>query len=460
MANVLDALTLKDTKTGKTTEYEIQDKGARAQIAAQVAASTDENADYAAEVVDARVGADGESYDSLGEAIRGQREKSKDEVTQLKSDLVKLENGDGLPNTTWVRGEFRGDGVISYGTNYRIASETNMIFSEDTKISVLDGFRFLILYFNGETLLNNYEVLDAITVEANKEFKVNIYRDVEDETEIADIDLFVSQLVCPTKIQKQIDETNVKVDNIEFITMLNKKNLHQMFKKVTVIGDSLSSGFIYDENGNPHSLYDHSWGAIMGSRYNAQYNLACFGGATTKSWWNNEIADRGLDFALSHRAQAYIIALGVNDSGYFEGNIGTRGSIDLNDFNNNGDTFYGWYSKIIQRMSALNNGVVFCLTLPRCIHPAGNEVYNTINIAIRDIVYYLQTNTNINVNLVDLDADYINYYTSPVMERMYYMGHYQVGAYALMANIISEGIDNVIYNNPERFRYAELVETD
>lgn len=87
MANVLDALTLKDTKTGKTTEYEIQDKGARAQIAAQVAASTDENADYAAEVVDARIGADGESYDSLGEAIRGQREKSKDEVTQLKGDL-------------------------------------------------------------------------------------------------------------------------------------------------------------------------------------------------------------------------------------------------------------------------------------------------------------------------------------------------------------------------------------
>lgn len=119
MANVLDALTLKDTKTGKTTEYEIQDKGARAQIAAQVAASTDENADYAAEVVDARVGADGESYDSLGEAIRGQREKSKDEVTQLKSDLGELLSK--VTNITWIANQYvnKTDGAFPTANGYK-----------------------------------------------------------------------------------------------------------------------------------------------------------------------------------------------------------------------------------------------------------------------------------------------------------------------------------------------------
>lgn len=82
MAEILDGFVLNGT------EYELRDNGARQQIAEQVSASTDGNADYAAEVVDARIGADGESYDSLGEAIRGQREKSKDEVTQLKGDII------------------------------------------------------------------------------------------------------------------------------------------------------------------------------------------------------------------------------------------------------------------------------------------------------------------------------------------------------------------------------------
>ena len=81
MAEILDGFVLNGT------EYELRDNGARQQIAEQVAASTDADANYAAEVVNARVGADGESYDSLGEAIRGQREKSKDEVTQLKGDI-------------------------------------------------------------------------------------------------------------------------------------------------------------------------------------------------------------------------------------------------------------------------------------------------------------------------------------------------------------------------------------
>lgn len=129
MANVLDALTLKDTKTGKTTEYEIQDKGARAQIAAQVAASTDTDADYAAEVVDARVGADGESYASLGEAIRGQREKSKDEVTQLKGDLVDFAETCGNEILQFTKGYYINTSGSIVDINAKTASSNGWAYA-------------------------------------------------------------------------------------------------------------------------------------------------------------------------------------------------------------------------------------------------------------------------------------------------------------------------------------------
>lgn len=163
MANVLDALTLKDTKTGKTTEYEIQDKGARAQIAAQVAASTDENADYAAEVVDARVGAEGESYASLGEAIRGQRDKSKEEISELKSDLTEVADKgvfrlDIMGEMELVKGYRDGSGM-HMGSLNTIAFKDVQIAQKDMVISTddFDTYRFALFLYDkdGVTLLDN-----------------------------------------------------------------------------------------------------------------------------------------------------------------------------------------------------------------------------------------------------------------------------------------------------------------
>lgn len=71
---------------------ELQDKTdtLAEQIAANVAASTDSDADYAAEVVDARVTADGEEKISLGEAIRAVGS----EVAGARIDIGKEEYGD------------------------------------------------------------------------------------------------------------------------------------------------------------------------------------------------------------------------------------------------------------------------------------------------------------------------------------------------------------------------------
>lgn len=81
MAVELDGVTLNGT------DYNFKDNVARQQIAANVAANTDSNADYAAEVVDARIGADGTTYTSLGEAIRVQVDELSEVDSRLKEDL-------------------------------------------------------------------------------------------------------------------------------------------------------------------------------------------------------------------------------------------------------------------------------------------------------------------------------------------------------------------------------------
>ena len=156
MSQVLDTLTLKDTNTGKTTEYQIQDKVARAQIAAQVKASTDADANYAAEVVDARVGADGESYDSLGEAIRGQREKSKEEVTQLKEDMNVLYNNDFYFYKTPSSKYNTKDGYYDYNNVFHSNQEWKAYI-----IEVNSREQFKINFYSYGTDTNKYIITDA-----------------------------------------------------------------------------------------------------------------------------------------------------------------------------------------------------------------------------------------------------------------------------------------------------------
>lgn len=62
--------------------------GLDARLDANVAASTDSNADYAAEVVDARVGRDAKSYGSLGEAVRGQIGTLTDSLDESNTELT------------------------------------------------------------------------------------------------------------------------------------------------------------------------------------------------------------------------------------------------------------------------------------------------------------------------------------------------------------------------------------
>lgn len=109
------------------------------------------------------------------------------------------------------------------------------------------------------------------------------------------------------------------------------------------------------------------------------------GGQTTKSWLTSNIG-ANLAFDGNHTCEAYICGLGVNDAGRLGSNyLETISDIDINNYNNNIDSYYGNYGKIIQKIKEISpKAKIWLVTIPY-----SNSIYQNYNEAIRsfDNVY-------------------------------------------------------------------------
>ena len=94
-----------------------------------------------AELIDIRVGADGTTYSTAGDAVRGQ-------VSDLKSDLDGVQNVTAfVPSLTWEQGGL-SDGADST-SNIRIRTKF-IAFTKGTevKFSVLSGYKYAVNFYN------------------------------------------------------------------------------------------------------------------------------------------------------------------------------------------------------------------------------------------------------------------------------------------------------------------------
>lgn len=219
------------------------------------------------------------------------------------------------------------------------------------------------------------------------------------------------------------------------------------FLNVGVIGDSLASGAAVA--GSPGNIQDtpdnfaYSWGQFLARLTGNKYYNFSFGGAKVKTWLESTYATQCYDG--EHNCECYIIGLGVND--YGAGTTqGTTADIDLEDYNNNADTFCGNYGKIIQKIQEIcPKAKIFCLT-----SPIGAWSYNN---RIKQIVQLFD-----NCYSIDLFNNGLYKY-GPIA---YYRrgGHYNAIAYMLIARIIAKEIDKFIENNPDEFNQIEFINTN
>ena len=255
----------------------------------------------------------------------------------------------------------------------------------------------------------------------------------------------------PEKLKKIISEENPLANLLENGGYIN------IFNKIACIGDSLTEGvFEYTENGEvkyagkPQGFEPYSYPSQLMRMTGATVGNYGVGGATAKSWLETTACTDC--FKEENKAQAYIIALGTNDTNY-DGDVNT--DIDVSNYNNNADTFVGNYAKIIQKCLELQpKAKIFVVTIPKTRTDYHNA-WTTGNSKIKAVAEKL------GVYVLDIYT-YSESFDNPdeYKKHFYSGGHRNAVGYKRTAMEYATYISWIIYNNPNDFRNAQFIETD
>lgn len=240
----------------------------------------------------------------------------------------------------------------------------------------------------------------------------------------------------------------ITIDSItnSFVYIDSKKtNLIQLFHKIGIIGDSLSSGVVYDANGaNPINNYDYSWLSCIGRKNGIDVYHYATGGMFCKRWmgWSRGARAFGGDQQVQAEiCPMYIIALGTNDantetSGYDIGTISDAAGTD---------SFVGYYKQIINTVHTYQpNAVILCVSLYNRSDTAITYSEMIENIAeLYSYCYY--------VPLIDYLPQRLtsNFGDSSIWIKT---NHYSGLGYVVVAEIMEKLINNIIWDNISDFK--------
>ena len=229
-----------------------------------------------------------------------------------------------------------------------------------------------------------------------------------------------------------------------------------IFRTIACIGDSLSSGEFESKTADGtkryHDFYEYSWGQFIGRSCGSKVYNFSMGGMTAKNYMEN-FADAHGFWGRDKLAQAYIIAMGVNDIFGRGQEIGSTTDICREDYTKNADTFAGWYARIIQKIKTLQpRAKIFLVSMPK-----GGDEKDEKRKKVRDLLEEF-TKFFDRTYLIDL------FTYAPVNDESYAkkfrLGHMTPTGYVLTARMIESYIDYIIRKKPEDFNQVGLIGTD
>lgn len=431
---------------------------------ANVSASTDKDKDYAAEVVDARVDEEGTKYGSVGSHIRA--------IGSGKGILKGAVNGSRLsflditPELVWT-----ADKYISrkYGGLDNFSQGSNVYFATLDYIPFPYGGCWLQVYSAMSTVESDKSGIAFY--DANKKFISG--SDYNRETK----KLAFRRIFCPDGTayirmscmgQDNLNGVGIWLDDYRISVghdllglnlsdnplerIRNDAGLMTVFRHVGCIGDSLASGeAVYkkaDGTTGGKDLFEYSWGQYLARMTGNTYYNWSKGGLRCDTFLSSSLATECFDG--NHKCEAYIIGLGQNENNR-KYKIGTVEDINLGDYTQNPDTYYGNYGKIIQKIQEMQpKAKIFILTDP--LKSVENAGYNS---AVREIAGIFKS-----VYLVDLYTYGTALYNSGFLYQQKRGGHYNAVGYFICAMIISTYIDWIMKKNPNEFREIEFIGLD
>lgn len=236
--------------------------------------------------------------------------------------------------------------------------------------------------------------------------------------------------------------------------------LFRIFRTFACVGDSLSSGEFEscgeDGKSGYHDMYEYSWGQFMARAAGSKcYNFSC-GGMTAKVYCESFADSRDL-WNKEKAAQAYIIALGVNDLLNCHWELGSTDDVCLENRAENKKTFAGYYAQIIQRYKEISpRARFFLMTMPT--EGGADTEKEQLKQAHADLLYKFAEMFD-RTYVLDL-YKYAPVYDETFRDRFFMSGHMTADGYIFTADMVSSYIDYIIRANYADFKQVPFIGTD
>ncbi|MCR5264065.1 MAG: SGNH/GDSL hydrolase family protein [Clostridiales bacterium] len=222
-----------------------------------------------------------------------------------------------------------------------------------------------------------------------------------------------------------------------------------IFRTIACVGDSLSSGEF--ESLNPdgshgyHDMFEYSWGQYLGRMLGSKVYNFSRGGMTAIEYMRS-FAEANDMWSEDKLAQAYIIALGVNDLFGMKQTLGTVDDI-REDYENDPDTFAGWYGRVFMKYRHMQpRARFFLMTMVKNGTEGNDSVVDAHAALLRQMAERFG-----NTYVIDL-AKYGPVYDAGFREKFFMLGHMNPAGYMLTAKMIAAYIDYIVRSDFRAFR--------